>query len=122
MTVGGVGAGSVKKLHTYLLAIAVPAKSWAPVLMVAVYRVLTVSGLPGVKVATLPEQATVPVTGVVPGPVTVKAVAGDASVAHFIASLKVALSTWLRGTPVAPLTGIVDITAGVGEIVVKVHT
>ena len=105
-----------------MLAIAVPAKSWAPVPMVAVYRVLTVSGAPGVNVATLPEQATVPATGVAPGPVSVKVVAGDASVAHFIASSKVALRIWLRGTPVAPLTGIVETTAGVGEAVVKVHT
>jgi hypothetical protein len=90
--------------------------------MVAVYRVLTVSGAPGVKVAMLPEQATVPATGVAPGPVSVKVVAGDASVAHFIVSLKVALRTWVRGTPVAPLTGIVDTTAGVGEIVVNVQT
>jgi hypothetical protein len=73
-----------------------------------------------VKVATLPEQPTVPVTAVVPGPARVNVV--DVSVVHFIASLKVALSTWLRGTPVAPFTGIVEITAGVGEIVVKVHT
>jgi hypothetical protein len=90
--------------------------------MVAVYNVLTRSAALGVKVATVPEQATVPVTGVAPGPVSAKVVAGDASVAHFIVSSKVALRTWSRGTPVAPLTGIVDITAGVGEIVVKVHT
>jgi len=90
--------------------------------MVAVYRVFTVSGAAGVKEATAPAQVTAPVIGVAPGPVSVKLVAGDASVAHFIASLNVALSTWLRGTPVAPFTGIVDITAGVGDIVVKVHT
>jgi len=90
--------------------------------MVAVYRVFTVSRALGVKVAMLPAQLTVPATAVVPGPVTVKVVAGDASVAQLIVSLKVALSTWLIGTPVAPFTGIVTITAGVGEIVEKVHT
>jgi hypothetical protein len=90
------------------------------VVIVAVYRVFTVSAALGVKVATLPVQLTVPVTTVELGPVTVKVV--GVSVAHFIASLKVALSTWLMGTPVAPFTGIVDITAGIGEIVVNVHT
>jgi hypothetical protein len=90
--------------------------------MVAVYKVLTASAAAGVKVATLPVQPTVPVTAVVPGPVTVNVVAGDASVVQSIASLKVALSTWLTGTPVAPFTGTVAITAGTGEIVVKVHT
>jgi hypothetical protein len=43
-------------------------------------------------------------------------------VAELIASLKVALNTWPMGTFVAPLTGIVDTTAGAGVIVVKVHT
>jgi hypothetical protein len=88
--------------------------------MAAVYRVLTASAAFGVKVATAPEQPAVPVTGVVPGPVTVKVV--DVIVAHFTVALKVALSAWLRGTPVAPFTGIVDITAKPGEMVVKVHT
>jgi hypothetical protein len=88
--------------------------------MVAVYRVLTVSAAPGVKVAVLPEQPTVPATAVVPGPVTVKVV--DVRVAHFIVSLKVALITWATGTPVAPFTGTVEITAGIGVTVVKVHT
>jgi hypothetical protein len=88
--------------------------------MVAVYRVFTASAADGVKVATLPVQLTVPNTAVVPGPVKVKVVV--VSVEHFIASLKVALSTWLMGTAVAPFTGIVDMTVGVGEAVVKVHT
>jgi hypothetical protein len=78
--------------------------------------------LPGVKVATLPEQVTVPATGVVPGPVTVKVVAGDASVEHFIASLNLAVSTCVRLTPVAVFLGTVNTTAGGGVIVVKVHT
>jgi hypothetical protein len=58
--------------------------------MVAVYRVLTASAAFGVKVATAPEQPTVPVTGVVPGPATVKV--ADVIVPHFTAALKVALS------------------------------
>ena len=67
---------------------------------------------------------TVPATAVPPGPASVKVVA--AIVAGFIASLKVALTTWLMGTPVAPLAGIVETTVGgvvSGAVaVVKVHT
>jgi hypothetical protein len=52
----------------------------------------------------------------------VKVVAGEASVEQVIASLNVALSTWLTSTPVAVFAGIVEITAGGGVIVVNVHT
>jgi hypothetical protein len=75
----------------------------------------------GVKVATAPEQLTVPATAVVPGPVTVNVVAGDASVEQVIASLKVAVSAWVTSTPVAVFTGTVAVTVGGGVIVVKVH-
>jgi hypothetical protein len=78
--------------------------------------------VPGVKVATEPEQATVPATGVIPGPLSVKVVAGDVRVAHFIDSLKFAVSTWPIGTPVAVFPGIVDTTKGGGVIVEKLHT
>jgi len=71
----------------------------------------------GVKVATAPEQATVPATAVVPEPVTTKLVAGDASVAQFIVWLNVALSTWLSATPVAPLSGTVERTTGCTAVV-----
>jgi hypothetical protein len=91
-------------------------------LTVAVYKVLTASAALGVKVATLPVQLTVPATAVVPGPVTVNVVAGDASVVQFIAWLKVTLSAWLTGTPVAVFTGTVEITASAGETVLKLHT
>jgi hypothetical protein len=57
----------------------------------AVKTVLNARLAAGVKVATAPEQAIVPGTGVAPGPINVNAVAGNA--AQFIASLKVALST-----------------------------
>jgi hypothetical protein len=43
-------------------------------------------------------------------------------VAAFIASLKVAVNTWLTGTFTAPFTGTVAITTGAGVIVVNVHT
>jgi hypothetical protein len=54
----------------------------------------------------------------------VKVVAGEASVAQFIASLKVALSAWVMGTPVAPFAATVFTTAGGGggaATVVKLH-
>ena len=75
------------------------------------------------KVATAPGNR-LSCHGCVPGPVTVKVVAGDVRVAQFIASLKVALSTWAMGTPVAPFTGIVEITivGRRGDRVVKLHT
>jgi hypothetical protein len=58
----------------------------------------------------------------VPGPVRVKVAA--VRVTQFIASLNVALTAWLRGTAVAPLTGTVEMTVGVvgAATVVKVQT
>jgi hypothetical protein len=89
--------------------------------MVAVKTVLVARLADGVNVAISPEQPIVPGTGIAPGAeTTVNAVAGNAG--QFIGSLKVALSTWVTGTPVAVFTGTVDITASAGEIVVKVHT
>jgi hypothetical protein len=54
--------------------------------------------------------------------VTLKVVAGVASVEQSIASLKVAVSACPMGTPVAVFTGTTAITEGGGVIVVKVHT
>jgi hypothetical protein len=102
MTVGGVAAGTDLKLHTKLLASALPARSIAPVVIVAVSTVLSGSRAAGVNVATVLVQLTVPATAVAPGPVTVKVVAGDWRVAQFIALLNDALSVVLGGTPVAP--------------------
>src|ERR1041385_533259 len=56
------------------------------------------------------SYATVPVTGVVPGPVTKKLAV--LIVAGSIASLKVPLMVWLIATPVAALAGTVAITVG----------
>jgi hypothetical protein len=92
--------------------------------MVAVYTVFAARFAAGVNVATEPAgtYVTIPVTAAPPGPVTVKLVA--VIVAGFIATLNVALSAWLMGTPVAPLTGTVEITVGaVGAgTVLKVQT
>jgi hypothetical protein len=53
-------------------------------------------------------------------PVTVKL--EESIVAGFIASLNVALSTWLMGTLWALFAGSVETTTGGGAMVVKVHT
>jgi hypothetical protein len=42
-------------------------------------------------------------------------------VPELIASLKVALSAWLTGTPVAVFAGTTAVTVGGGVIVVKLH-
>ena len=85
---------------------------------------MTARSAAGVNVAVEPEQLTVPATAVFPGPARVKVVAGDVSVAQFIASLKVALSAWVIGTPVAPFAATVLATVGGGggaATVVKLH-
>ncbi|MES2390344.1 MAG: hypothetical protein V4555_01785 [Acidobacteriota bacterium] len=82
---------------------------------------LAASDTVGVNVATEPEHATVPATAVEPGPARLKVLAGEASVAQFIALLNVAVSTWVTGTPVAPFAGTVAITVG-RTAVVKVQT
>ena len=48
------GEGDVLKVHTKLAASAVPAVSFAPVVIVAVYKVAAARGAPGVKVAVFP--------------------------------------------------------------------
>src|SRR5579859_69752 len=66
---------------------------------------------------------TAPATATPPGPVSVKVVL--LIVAGFMASLKVAATFWLMGTPIALLTGLVEITVGgVGGagFVLNVHT
>ena len=75
-------------------------------------KVLAASALVGVKIAAEPETAytTVPGTTTPPGAVSVNVV--PLIVAGFIASLKVAATAWLVGTPVAPLTGFVETTEG----------
>jgi hypothetical protein len=84
--------------------------------------VLLVRATDGVKVATVPEQITVPLTTVKPGPVSVKFVAGDVRVVQSIGSLKFAVSTCATGTPVAPVIGTVEMTVGTGVMVVNVQT
>jgi hypothetical protein len=114
----GLGAGTVVKVHTKLVASAAPVGSFAPVVIVAVYKVLVVRMVVGVNVAVVPAKVTVPPTGVAPGPTKVNV--AELIVAGFIASLNVAETTVLTGTPVAPITGTVELT--VGAPVVKLQT
>ena len=113
-----VGGGAVVKVHTKLAANAAPAGSFAPVVIVAVYRVLVARTSVGVNVAVEPAYVTTPTTGVAPGPFTVNVAA--VSVAAFIGSLKVAEMSVLTGIAVARFAGTVDIT--VGAPVVKLQT
>jgi hypothetical protein len=121
ITVGGEGeAGFVKNVHTKGVTSPLPAKFWAPVVIVPVYNVLGKRRAAGVKVAVPPAQVTVPGTAVVPGPVNVKVVAGELRVEHFIAALglsgsvtKVTLMVVLMATPVALFAGLVEATEGV---------
>jgi hypothetical protein len=114
-----VGAGAVVKVHTKLAASAIPAGSFAPVVIVAVNKVLVARMLVGVKVAAVPAKVTVPATGVAPGPDKVNVAA--LIVAGFIASLNVAEIGVFTATAVAPLAGTVETTVGAGAVV-KVHT
>ena len=116
MTVGG---GAVVKVHTKLAASAAPVGSFAPVVIVAMYKVLVARMVVGLNVAVVPAKMTVPPTGVAPGPTKVKVV--ELMVAAFMASLNVAEIVVLMGTAVDPLTGTVEMTVG-GKAVVKVHT
>jgi len=114
-----VGAGAVVKVHTKLAARGTPVGSFAPVVMVAIYKVLFASPVAGANVAVVPAKVTAPVTGEAPGPVIVNVAA--LIVAGFIPSLNVAEIVVLTDTPVAPFTGIVEMTVG-GGAVVKVQT
>jgi hypothetical protein len=114
-----LGAGAVVKVHTKLAARGTPVGSFAPVVMVAMYKVPFASPIAGVNVAVVPANVTVPATGVTPGPVKVNVAA--LIVAGFIPSLNVAEIVVLTDTPAAPFTGIVEMTVG-GGAVVKVHT
>jgi hypothetical protein len=113
-----VGGGAVAKVQTKLFAKEAPLGSFAPVVMVAVYKVLVVRTTDGVKVAVEPAYVTAPATGLAPGPVIVTVAA--LIVAGSIASLNVAETIVFTGTAVAPPDGTVEII--VGALVVNVHT
>jgi hypothetical protein len=80
MTMAG---GAVVNVHTKLATSGTPVRFFAPVVMVAVYKVLVARIAVGVNVAVVPAKVTVPATGVAPGPVKVNVAA--LIVAGFIA-------------------------------------
>jgi hypothetical protein len=113
-----VGGGAVVKVQTKLAARPAPALSFAPVVIVAVNKVLLARTVVGVNVAVEPAKVTAPATGVAPGPVRVNV--AFVNVSPFIGSENVALTRVLTATAVAPLVGTVEST--VGRPVVKLHT
>src|ERR1700733_272484 len=91
-----------------------PRGSSAPVVIVAVYRVPGVKAAAGVNVAVVPAYVTVPVIAAPPAPVTRNV--DIFIVVAFIASLKLAVIICVIGTAVAPLIGVVAVTAGTRTI------
>jgi hypothetical protein len=124
VTVGGIAAAAVVKLHTKVAAIAVPVKDFAPVVTVIVTRVLRGRAPAGVNrtVLVAAVKVTAPAMGVVPGPVTAKLAA--IMVVGSIGLLKVAVIAVVpTGTPITPHPGLVDTTVGGtgSAIVLNVH-
>ena len=113
------GVTAVVNVHTKLAASGAPVGSFAPVVIVAVYKVEPARGAPGVNVAVLPAKLTDPATAVAPGPVSLNVVA--LIVVASIGTLNVAVTVVLSATPTAPFKGTVETTVG-GAAVVKVHT
>jgi len=114
-TVGGVVSmtEAVVKVQLKLAARALPAASFAAVVMVAVYWVLAARSAEGVNLAVLPLTLTVPVTAPA-GLASVKLAV--VSVALVISLEKVADTEEFSATPVAALVGeVADTVGGSGE-------
>jgi hypothetical protein len=111
LTVGGVVSPVVPvvKLHVLLTAIVLPARSLTPVVIVAVYCVLAVRAGTGLKIALVLTQVTVPEIDIVP---CIKVNVVVLQLEGAIGSLKVAVILQLRGTPMAALKGMVELTVG----------
>ena len=99
----------VVKLQEKFAASALPAASFAAVVMVAVYCVLATRAADGVNVAVLPLTFTVPVIGVPPEASLKLAVV---SVELVIDSEKVADTAEFSATPAAAFAGFVADTVG----------
>jgi hypothetical protein len=110
-----VGAATVVKVQTKFADKGVPARSFAPAVMVAIYRVPVVRTTVGANVAVVPAYVTVAATEVAPGPVKVNV--ATVIVAGSMTSLNVAEMGVLTAIAVAPLAGIVEITVGGGAVV-----
>jgi hypothetical protein len=122
LTVGAVvsAVAPVVKVQTKGLANELPDWSLAPVVIVAVNRVLIARLLAGgANVATLHAalQVTAPAT-FVPPPTTVKVAV--VMVKGSMDLLKVAVIFLLTGIPVAPLAGFVEVTVGGSKFTVNV--
>ena len=115
-TVGGVvsGAAAVVKPQTKFIASALPAASFAAVVMAAVYRVLAISAADGWNVAVLPLTFTVPLT-TVPPTVGARVKLAVVSVEFVIGLEKVADIEEFVATPVVPCAG--DTADTVGGVV-----
>src|SRR5207253_1814863 len=111
LTVGRVvsGVAPVVKLQLKSVASALPARSLAPVVTVAVYAVRGARLPAGVKVAVTPASATVPATVAAP---CFKVKLAVLIVKGSIASLKMAAILPLMATPVAALAGTAALTVG----------
>ncbi len=83
-----------------------PARSFTPELTVAVYTLLYDRGLAGVKIAVVPLNA------MVQGTVVLPALSTNVIVDWSTASLKVTLRDALTLTFVAPIPGVLAMTAG----------
>jgi hypothetical protein len=111
-TVGTGGDGAtVVKFQVKSAASALPAASWASVVMVAVYCVLAARGADGVNLAVLPLMLTVPLRAAPPVVVT-RVKLAVFNVALVIASVKVADTEAFVATPFAALAGDVEDTVG----------
>jgi hypothetical protein len=112
VTSGSVMAADapVVNIKIKLLANDLPSRFFAIVVMVTVYTVLGASRLDGAKVAVGPVIDTVPETNDVP---CIKVILAVVIVVESIASLKVMEIFWLKGTPVALFSGLVELTVGV---------
>ena len=92
-------------------ASALPARSVAAVVIVAVYCVFAVSAAAGVTITVLPFTATVPAIRA-PVPVRTSVTLAVVSVAFAIGSENVASTVGSSATDIAPSAGIVDVTVG----------
>src|SRR3989339_1905451 len=122
MTVGAIKS-PVLKPQVWSKAIALPAKSLTPVVILAVYVVESDRLLDGVNVAVVPLYETVPLMlPLLSLTVNVFVLIEE----DCIASLNMAVIVLLIATPAAPLTGIVEMTIGgvistPPTVVVKLH-
>jgi hypothetical protein len=113
LTVGAVVSVVVPvvKVHTLLTGNGLPARSFIPVVILALYEVLIARSLVGLKIAVLSTQLTAPVTAVSVS-VSVKVNVVAVQVRGSIGSLKVAVMFLLVATSEVVSIGLVERTVG----------